>query len=736
MTAQLVSGDVRGGRSHSSNAFLKLRRSVGLVTSLALLTSCAGDKQLSILEPLKIEKQKKAEFEPGVITQPLAAAATTTNASDGPSAPLGSTTVQPKALDKPPVLKGENVSVNLEGIALPTFVNTVFGDILNVTFEIDSAVQKREQIVTMRTATPLAPNDLLDLVRQVLNNYGIAVSYQNGVYRVIENAALRKDIPRIVRTRALPNVPDDMRPVFYYATLSAIPAPLMQTWLQQSFPGRFEFQSMPLGNGLLLLGQSEDVSAALDTIEVLDQPAMAGFKSMKISPAYWSADKLTAQLIEVLTAEGYFVSQGGNNTAAIKLLPVRALNTIIVFCTDQEVMNHVLQWVRDLDQPGQTIEAKGVFYHPVYNTKAGDIAEVISQLMGGGKHSSSSVTSTQGGAIPAPVTPEMMRQATSGGSSTMDQKSNTSSTSVIVDEGRNALIFQGSAEEYAQFRTLVDQMDRAPLEVLIEATIAEVTLREGQTLGAVLKFDDGAVVKPAQSVIQSSAGLIVNMVRDTGQFTAQLQALADRSRVNILSNPRVVARSGKAANITVGTQVPIITSQQTSNGQVGGTSALLQDIQYRSTGVNLRVNPTINSNRRVELSIAQEVSEAQVNNISDVQSPLILTRNISTELSLSDGETVLLGGLISENVSNSDNGIPLLKDIPIIGNVFKTTSKGRSRTELIVLLTPYIIESPETARSLRDSFRDQLTAIPPGRPSPSTMPVGAGAPDAGIAPKQ
>ena len=173
-----------------------------------------------------------------------------------------------------------------------------------------------------------------------------------------------------------------------------------------------------------------------------------------------------------------------------------------------------------------------------------------------------------------------------------------------------------------------------------------------------------------------------------------------------------MASSGKAASIQIGTQVPIITTQQTApDGTIGGNSTLLQDVQYRNTGVVLTINPTINSNRRVELEIQQEVSEAQVNNISEVQSPLILTRSINTTLSLDDGQTALLGGLISENFSDSENGIPILKDIPIIGNAFKTTSRGRNRTELIVLMTPYIIESAETAQALRNAFQDKLTGI-------------------------
>jgi general secretion pathway protein D len=690
---------------------------LAFVSALAL-SSCMSDDMSVRLQPLKVEKAAAEPTSTEVVRASGGETRDRLMSSDGLTPPLGRTLAEPLSSETPPKLTGENISINFEGIRLPAFINTVFGELLNVTFEIESSVQQREQLVTLRTADPLPPNQFFDVVRQVLGNYGLGVVYQNGVYRIVEAASLRQDIPRIVRSRALPNVPNDMRPVFYYAPLSAIPAGLMQSWLTQSLKDRIQYQSLPSANGLLMLGKAEDIEAARETIRILDQPAMAGFKSLRIAPAYWSADKLATQLVEVLVAEGYNASVGGNSTSAIKVVPIRALNILIVFCAEETVMRHVLEWATELDQPGQTIETQGVFYHRVYNTKAEDIADVISELLGASGVSGSGARPTATGAPAAGMAQGGVQLAAT---SSVEQRGAAARNKVIVDKGRNALIFQGTAEEYAQFRVLVEQMDKAPLEVLIEATVAEITLKEGETLGAVFNFDDRAPAALSRSTIKSDSGITVSLIRDAGQFTTTLKALADKSRVNILSTPRVVASNGKAASIQIGTQVPIITTQQTApTGTTGGTSNILQDIQYRNTGVSLTIDPTINSNRRVELQIGQEVSEAQVNNVSDVQSPLILTRSINTTLSLDDAQTALLGGLISENVSRSENGIPILKDIPLLGNVFKTTTRGRNRTELIVLLTPYIIESAETAEALRDAFRDQLVGLSPQIGSEST----------------
>lgn len=690
------------------------RLKIAVVITLAFsISSCMSDETMQMAEKLNIQKAPSEDATVAVVRPDQGVTRDRLTSTDGPKTPLGRTLAEPFSSTEPPKLSGEKISVNLEGIRLPAFINTVFGELLNVTFEIDSAVQQKELLVTLRTADSLSPNQFFELVRQVLGNYGISVLYQNDIYRIVESGGIQQDIPRIIRSRSMPNVPNDMRPIFYYVPLSAINAGLMQSWLQQSLKDRLQYQSLPLANGLLLLGKAEDIEAAQETIAVLDQPALAGSKSMRISPAFWSADRMAAQLVEVLAAEGYSVAVGGNTSSSIKIVPIRALNIIIVFCADESVMRHVLEWATELDQPGQTIETKGIFYHPVSNTKAEDIAKVIENVLGGSSEAAIRPTNAVGNV-------GGMQTGTSATGTAEQRGSSGSGNKVIVDPGRNALIFQGTAEEYAQFRVLVEQMDRAPLEVMIEATVAEITLKEGESLSTVLNFNDGVPRIPSTSRIESDGGILVSMIRDTGQFSASIQALADKSRVNILSSPRVVASSGKSAAISIGTQVPIITTQQTSpNGQVGGTSSLLQDIQYRNTGVILNIEPTINSNRRVELAISQEVSEAQVNNVSNVQSPLILTRSINTSLSLDDAETVLLGGLISENFSNSENGIPVLKDIPLLGNLFKSSSKGRNRTELIILLTPYIIESSETSRAVRDAFRDKLTGL---RLEPSAQP--------------
>lgn len=174
----------------------------------------------------------------------------------------------------------------------------------------------------------------------------------------------------------------------------------------------------------------------------------------------------------------------------------------------------------------------------------------------------------------------------------------------------------------------------------------------------------------------------------------------------MLSTPRLVARSGGAANIQVGSDVPVITTQAAADQQSGdGSRDVLQSVQFRSTGVLLNIEPVVYSTGRVDLTITQEVSSALPNPNTAIASPIISNRNLSTQLTLDDGGTAVLGGLIRESITRGDTGIPLLKDIPWLGSLFSVDSLNIERTELLVIITAYIIRGSED----RERFVDYLT---------------------------
>ncbi len=284
---------------------------------------------------------------------------------------------------------------------------------------------------------------------------------------------------------------------------------------------------------------------------------------------------------------------------------------------------------------------------------------------------------------------------------------------IIVDQGGNRILFTGQADEFTQLRDLLASLDTPAREVLVEVTIAEVTLTDETRLGLEWFFTHSG------SRGTTSGGTLGNLGLSTGglslNFTgpdvrAAFNAFASNNKVNILSRPRLVARSGGQARIQVGTDVPIITSRANSSTSTGGNTDILQTIQYRQTGVILQIRPIVYGDDRVDLEISQEVSSQQANPNAAIGSPLILNRNITTQLSLAEGATAVLGGLIDDSYTKGNTGVPFLKDIPVLGSAFRADTLNGGKTELVMLVTPYILRDADEMNRWAGRYGGEMDA--------------------------
>jgi general secretion pathway protein D len=586
---------------------------------------------------------------------------------------------------------------------LPAFINTVLGDTLHLTFEVDPRIAQRNDLVTLRTGRPLSPSEILALTRAVLRDYGIDVIFSGNLARVVPNEALMSQSPSVIRGRSTADVAENMRPIFQYVSLRGVSASDMAGWLQAALGNKVHISTSPQGNAVLILGLPEDIQAANEVMATLDQPRLAGHRSLRIEPAFWSAAQLSEKLIDILRAEGYFVGPNLQNPGAVVVLPLRPSNTLVVFATDQKTLTHVEAWARDLDHASQVDPQRSLFFYRVRNTTAESLAAVLNSVLQGRYAARAAAAPSEPAGLPPgqPPPPPGAPPGAPPAGAAGPPPGTPPSGRIVTDPARNAIIFQGSAEEFAQLRPLIESLDQAPREAIIEATVAEVTLADNDTLGAEWVASLGA--RPNE-IIQNvmtgigTAGFTFTVLNRAGATRLIINALASNNRVKVLSTPKILSRSGGEAKIQVGAQVPIVTSQGTSSQlQQQGTSAILQSIQYKDTGVILTVKPTIYAGSQIDLEIRQEVSEAVPNNTSQLSSPIINTRTVSTQLSLQDGATVLLGGLIMENANSTSTGIPGLKDIPGVGFLFGNQNVMKTRSELFVFITPYIVNSGEDA---------------------------------------
>lgn len=589
----------------------------------------------------------------------------------------------------------ERVAVNIEQLTIKAFSQFVFGNLLKKSVTLDSRIDQRNDLVTLRTDNPQTPRQIAETAKLLLQAYGVSVTEFDSLVRITPADGRMTEMPLLRRGRASADTPTALRPVFHLVELEATRSSEMIGWLKTMFGARAEFQDDPNRNAILISGPPENVSSALEIVRVLDQPRMRGRIAKRINPSYLTAVELAGRLTELLTAQGYAVASQASSgpSAAVMLVPVATLNTIFLFTSTQAVADHVVRWAVEIDQVPPSAAASSLFTFPVRFSDAQSLAKTMSELMAVAAAPAATAAGQQGGTVArAP-------------------------TRVVVNAASNSIIIQGGTpEDHRQWRGLLAELDKPVRSALIDVVVAEVTLGAKEQLGFEWSAANRAVNNgtisggTARGLGLGTGGLTLSFLNGVGDISAVLNFLGSSSEARVLSSPKLLTRNAETATIQVGQEVPIVTSQQgNTTGPTLPTAGVLQTIQYRSTGVILRVKPVILAGGRLDLDVVQEVSSAAETRTGVTTSPTFSTRRIETKLSLRDGGTVMLGGLISNNSSSGNTGIPFLKDIPGVGALFRAENKSMDRTELILLITAHVLNDDFEAEAITESFRKSLT---------------------------
>jgi len=592
-----------------------------------------------------------------------------------------------------PVSKVKTIDAYVDPLPVPQFIDVVYGKMLKVPYVTGPEVAQMTEAVQLRSSGKIRTADFQNLVSEALETYGVKILPQNGTYQIQKDSALRARIPHFIKSRARQRTRGDLRPVIQFVEMRALGAGSMVGILREAFgtgaDAKLKVTADPQANYVTLSGLPEDVEVALDIIRELDDLRYSGSQVHRITPRYWEAAALTTELTRALTTEGWQISTDVRQSKTISLLPVDYSNDIFVFARTEQAHRRVKTWIEELDRPVQGGDTAQIFVYQVKNVDASILAETANSVLTG--QSGPEADNISGAGLT--TTPGLSRGegfTTSGG------------TLFTVDPIGNRLVFTATTNEHTKLVTLLEQLDTPAPEVLIEVQIAEVTLIDDSSFGLEFFIDDlgGERVQATASTRGLDLGASgLNVALLSGNVDATINAFASNQRVKVLSTPTLTARSGSSAEIQVGLDIPVITSQRAANNQNGiGDTDILQQIDYRETGVIMAIEPIVFSNDRIDLAISNEVSSVIGTANSAIASPTISNRSISTQLSLEDGQTAIMGGLIQENTVRDEDGIPFLKDIPLLGQAFSVDGYSLNRTELVVLITAYILRG-QTDRS-------------------------------------
>ena len=321
----------------------------------------------------------------------------------------------------------------------------------------------------------------------------------------------------------------------------------------------------------------------------------------------------------------------------------------------------------------------GWFYYQFKNTLAEDLTETLNQIL----------------------TIESAAEAESGEGQRPRRRG---AEPLVFDRNRNAILYRGNGQDWSRIRTLIERLDKPVPQVLIEVLLAEVTLSGKEESGIEYLASFGINGRGVDA--QLTSGGVSFTLDGAGATRALLRLAYEDNRVALRSLPRLIVKSGESGSIFAGAQIPIL-AQRAEGVQVEGSTSIVQQIQYQNTGVTLNITPIVQANGLVDLTINQNLSETRAASAATL-TPTILTRDLSTSMTLRDGQSVLMGGLISESQSQGRSGVPGLGRLPVVGRLFRADSFQNDRTELVVMVIPYVIADHRQGRELTEQIESQL----------------------------
>ncbi len=609
-------------------------------------------------------------------------------------------------------LSGEPIQLNANNLPLSEFIHEVFGRQLGLAYLIDPSLNKQKDLVTLNLTESLPPADLFRTARSVLAEYGVGITPDENLLKFrSDKDAATADVPLIISGRTLPEVPPSHRPVFTMVPLKVVRNVNVSSWVKNLFKGnQLRVLDDLERNAVILQGPIDVVRQAAEAISFFDQPLLRGRHSLVITPLFAEVGTLSKDLHKVLSTEGYSVSDKPSSGAVI-LFPLESQESLMVFANSQSIINHIKDWVEQLDTRYQSEVVDGIFSYQAQNVTADHIAQLLAQLNG---------EPSEGGSSASKVKPSNESGGQSG-----DFTESYSQNSVlgipyekgrlVVDSSRNVLFYKGTGQKWTQIQQAIKEIDQPIPSVLVEVLLAEVTLNSEENTGVEWAFANakrggheagGTSFSSKVDFGLGGSGLSLTFNR-AGETRALINAFKGSGRAVIRSSPKILVKSGAEATIEVGNEIPVFTSD--SQSVTDANAPVIRTVQYRKTGVMLNILPVVQASGLVDIKISQELSEEQKNDPSNTGSPIILNRRLETEISLRDGGSVLLGGLISTSKSKAHNTVPGLHKIPILGRLFRADTETETRTELLVLLIPYVINQHTQAEALTESLRNHLT---------------------------
>lgn len=562
----------------------------------------------------------------------------------------------------PVVADGRQVSLDYIDADIRQVVQDVVGDIMSMPVVIDPGVGGKMTLHTGRQV-PVSEVPLLLDKALATHGYGLAAGDQG------------------VRVGRLPDLVQSniqVVPVRYVDPAEVIGV------IRPSLEEGVLLTPAPGGGGIVVRGPPGSVSSVRELVRVFDTDAML-HKSFAL---YTLAQARAADVERELSL---LFSQNGQERGPVRFAALARLNGVLVVAEDPAVLKQARQAIVKLDSASEA--TANIHVRPLLYRRASETANVLAQTFG----------TEASSAIPRPEPAK-----TFSGNLSFEPGTSASSLGlsapvrIQADSERNALVVLAAPRDYKIVEAVIRQLDVKPRQVLIQAIIAEVRLNDGLRYGV-----DYLLSTRGLSAVPNGLSHVFPRT-DVNRVLHGLQALGE---VKVISAPRLLALDNQPGTIQVGDQVPVLV--RSSQSPLSENSPIMSDVEMRDTGAILTVTPRIGAGGSITLELFQEVSTGNRNTLTTVQSPVISVRRLQSTVSTTSGDTIAIGGLMQDTANRAHSGVPVLKDIPLFGGLFRRTEYAKERTELLILLNPRVIEKDADASALTDELREKFKSLAP-----------------------
>ncbi len=620
--------------------------------------------------------------------------------------------------------KGE-ITLNFEAVDLREVIKIIFEEILNKNYLIDPAIQG---VVTIHTTKPVSTDDVLPIFESILEINQAALIREGALYKIVPLANAKKMLgsPSIggMGKRRISGHGVQIVPLQFVA------ASEMVKILQTISDDKENIKSDDARNLILLTGTSSATSHLIDTISMFDVDWLSGMSFALFPLQHTDAKTMIEDLKNI-------IGESGPMAGIVRLIPIERLNAVMVVSHQSRYIAETKKLITQFDLGIDNAPGRRLYVYRLENGKAENIAEILQRIFGqdaGGEGStavaskesrklsnirspersslqSSSAASAKAGDAPVetPVAAPQVRNSPSA--SAEAQSESRYPVTIIADSDNNSILTLASSQDYNKIESTIRRLDVAPRQVLIEATIAEVQLSNNLSYGIRWFLEGGSNRNPIDIGFDAplptgigGAGFSLGIFNSANELRALFDLLETESSVKFLSAPHIMVVDNQTATFRVGDQIPINT--RTTQSTIGSDSPIVSEFQYRDTGTLLQVTPRINAGGMITLEINQEVSSPGPS--ASGENPPISQRTIDSTVIVHSGQSIVLGGMIRENLLSGKDGIPGLMDIPVLGNLFSSTTENVSRTELIVTLTPRVVTNPNEVYELSKELRSKL----------------------------